>query len=164
MMFLFCAALLAAEPTTEELAYKVIKENNKTAMACTSHAKGTFGSVMPYSLDKGRPVVLISDLAVHTKNIQNNAKVSIFVMNDRSDLNSPRVTIMGKMVLVPEKELAEIKKTYFKEFPQAQIYEQFHDFNFYRLEISAIYYVGGFGPKAIEWINVEKYQEAAKGP
>lgn len=163
MMFLFCAALLAAEPTAEELAFKLISENNKTATACTQHKKGAFGSIMPYSLDsKGRPVVLISDLAVHTENIKANAKASIFVMKDRENLDSPRATLVGKFVLVPKEELKGTQEHYFKDFPKAKIYVQFHDFNFYRLEVTDIYYVGGFGPKPIEWIDMDKYREAVK--
>ena len=39
-----------------------------------------FGSVTPYSLDKkGRPVILISDLAQHTKNIEANSKISLTI-------------------------------------------------------------------------------------
>ena len=162
MMILLCAALLSAEPTAEELAYKLIKDNNKVGVACTSHEKGSFGSVMPYSLDsKGQPVVLISDLAVHTKNIKRDPKSSIFVMKDREDFNSARATLVGKFVKVPEKELETTGKHYFKDFPQAKIYSQFHDFNFYRLEVTDIYYVGGFGPKPIEWLDMDKYKEAA---
>jgi|SaaInlV_165m_DNA_2_1040747.scaffolds.fasta_scaffold45618_2 heme iron utilization protein len=162
MTFLFIAALLAAEPTVEEQAYKLIKDNNKTSMACTQHAMGAFGSVMPFLLDKGRPVVFISDLAEHTKNINKDSRASIFVMKDRSDFDSPRATIIGKFVLVPKKEIEEVKKAYIKEFPQAKFFAELHDFQFYRLEITGIYYVGGFGPKPIQWLDIKKYQEAAK--
>ena len=40
-----------------------------------------FGSVAPYCLDrKGRPVILISNIAQHTKNLKANPKVSLIVM------------------------------------------------------------------------------------
>ncbi len=164
MTFLICAALLVAEPTAEELAFKLVS-NTKVGTACTIHKKGPFGSVMPYAVDKkGRPLVFVSDLAVHTKNIKKNPKASIFITEPTKEVkfDNPRVTLIGKMNLVPKKELEAAKKIYFKKFPEAKIYEQFHDFNLYRLEITAIYYVGGFGPKPIQWLDIKKYQEAVK--
>lgn len=163
MTLLICAVLLAAEPTAEELAYKLVS-NTKVATACTMHEKGPFGSVMPYAVDaKGRPLVFLSDLAVHTKNIKKNAKASIFITESKDgDLDKARITLIGQLKIVPEKERKAAKELYFKRFPNAKIYESFHDFNIYRLEITDIYYVGGFGPKPIDWLDVKKYEEAAK--
>ena len=163
MIFLFFTALLVAEPTAEELAFK-LANTTKVGTACTSHKNGTLGSIMPYALDGfGCPIIFISDLAVHTKNIKKNPKASIFITEPtkEAEFDNPRMTLIGKMVLVPNKDLKEAKKIYFKRFPKAKAYEEFHDFSFYRLEITYIYYVGGFGPKPIKWLNVTKYQEAA---
>ena len=164
MIFLFIAALLAAEPTAEELAFKLVSDT-KVGTASTTHKNGPLGSMMPYALDDlGRPIVFLSDLAVHTKNIKKNSQASIFVTEPTKEVefDNPRLTLIGKMVLVPKKELEEARKLYFKRFPEAKIFEQFHDFSMYRLEITDIYYVGGFGPKPIQWLDIKKYQKAAK--
>jgi putative heme iron utilization protein len=127
MIFLFLA-LLVAEPTAEELAFKLVSDT-KVGTACTTHKKGPFGSVMPYAVDaKGQPLVFLSDLAVHTKNIKADSKASIFVTEPSKEakLDNPRVTLIGKMVVVPEKELKAAKELYFKRFPEAKIYEDFH--------------------------------------
>ena len=168
MALLFAALAMMAsdkpEPTAEESAYELVNAT-KVATACTTHEKGPFGSVMPYALDaEGRPLIFISTLAVHTKNIDKNPKASLFVTKPSEEvkLDSPRVTLIGEFKKVPEKELKGVKEAYFKKYPDAKIYEMFHDFSFYRLEITDIYYVGGFGPKPIDWLDVDKYKKAAK--
>lgn len=166
---LFIAALTVLatdkpEPTAEEAAYQLVNDT-KVATACTTHEKGPFGSVMPYAVDSdGRPLIYISNLAIHTKNIQKNPKASLFITkpSEEVELDNPRVTLVGEFKKVSEKELKEVKEAYFKKYPDAKIYEQFHDFAFYRLEVSDIYYVGGFGPKPIDWLDVDKYKKAAK--
>ena len=164
MILLFFTALFVAEPTAEEMAFKLVS-STKVGTACTTHEKGPFGSVMPYAVDaKGRPLVFLSDLAIHTKNIKKNSKASIFVTEPTKEVkfDNPRVTLIGIMSLVPDKELKAAKEIYFKKFPEAKIYEQFHDFNLYRMDITDIYYVGGFGPKPIRWLDIKKYHKAAK--
>jgi len=164
MTFLLCAVLLAAEPSAEELAFKLVSDT-KVGTACTTHEKGPFGSVMPYAVDaEGRPLIFISTLAIHTQNIEKNPKASLFVTtpSKEAELDSPRVTLMGEFEKVPDGDLKAVKEIYFKRFPDAKIYEEFHDFAFYRLKIKDIYYVGGFGPKPIAWLDVDKYTKAAK--
>src|SRR5580704_2881371 len=63
-----------------------------------------FGSVMPYGLDDlGRPVFLISTMAMHTQNLQANPHASLLVtLPDASGdpLGASRVTLLGNVLPV----------------------------------------------------------------
>src|SRR3984893_6883339 len=65
-----------------------------------------FGSVMPYGLDaKGRPIFLISTMAMHTQNLQGDARASLLVTQSGGDgdpLGSSRVTLVGNVAKIPE--------------------------------------------------------------
>src|SRR5437016_12856959 len=58
-----------------------------------------FGSVMPYGLDnQGRPIFLISTMAMHTQNLQADPRASLLVTQaDTSGdpLGASRVTVVG---------------------------------------------------------------------
>ncbi len=113
-----------------------------------------YGSSMPYMLDfQGRPVVYISEMAIHTKNINKNAKCSLTVISPENDVfNSPRITVLGEMKQIRDKN---IEKAYFDKYPQAKRFKKLHGFNFYILEIKELYYVGGFGN--IGWVDKNDY-------
>lgn len=117
-----------------------------------------FTSFVPFALDKGTPIIFISELAVHTKNLDKNSKCSLMVVKvDKKDLmNSQRITFIGKMKKVDDKEVKELKKLYLERFPDAEYLMELEDFSFYRMEIDKIYYIGGFGE--IEWIKAEDYK------
>jgi hypothetical protein len=114
-----------------------------------------FGSVSPFILDHaGRPVILISEIAEHTKNIDADPRVSIIVQPYTADMqNTGRVTIIGRAERLSEKDL--LGPRYLRYFPQAESYFAMHDFHFYRIEPIKIRWIGGFG--RIFWIDPETY-------
>ena len=66
-----------------------------------------FGSIVPYCLNKiGLPIILISKIAQHTKNINSNAKVSLIVVEGGADDSQTvgRVTFLGDAELVGKKD------------------------------------------------------------
>lgn len=128
----------------------------------SSDYKGTpFGSLMPYALDEeGNPLIYVSTLAVHTKNLTKNPKCSVMVTKvDDDDLfNSARVTFVGKMTKLTDKdEVEKAKKVFYGKHKKAEKLDQFHDFAFYKLEIEKIYYIGGFGD--IQWVEPKDYKK-----
>lgn len=115
-----------------------------------------FGSITPYLVDQdGSLLILISTLAEHTKNIQNDPHVSLITHDQRDPhiQTQGRVTIVGDALPEPEREQAGLR--YLRHFPEAQTYFEMHDFSFYRIRPVAIRYIGGFG--RIHWVNMENY-------
>jgi hypothetical protein len=70
-----------------------------------------FGSVMPYGLDEhGRPIFLISTMAMHTQNLQVDPRASLLVTQDNAGgdpLGASRVTLVGNVLTIPEPEVPE---------------------------------------------------------
>jgi hypothetical protein len=89
------------------------------------HPGFPFGSVMPYGLDdRGRPIFLISTMAMHTQNLQADPQASLLVMQHDTEgdpLGASRVTLLGNVLPVPKPELAEARKLYL----QRQLGEMF---------------------------------------
>ena len=111
-----------------------------------------FGSVVPYCLARdGHPVILISTIAQHTKNIQMNSKVSLIVTAGETDdiQAAARLTCLGNTSMVSDIE--DVSTRYYKYFPASRDYHKTHDFNFYRIELVRARYIGGFG--IIHWLE-----------
>src|SRR6202048_2340182 len=75
-----------------------------------------FGSVMPYGLDeRGRPIFLISTMAMHTQNLKADARASLLVTEGDGGgdpLGASRVTLVGNVLPLPVFEVAEARKLY----------------------------------------------------
>ena len=121
----------------------------------TKFAGYPFGSVAPFVLDhSGQPVILISTIAEHTKNIIANPKVSLLAFAGDEDLQaSARLTLIGKAKQIDKKDV-NLRARYLRYFPQAASYFETHDFNFYRIEIAQARYIAGFGKMG--WLSGEE--------
>ena len=134
-----------------------LAKNNKVASLSTNYKNTPFGSIIPYILDKkGRPVIFVSNMALHTKNINADSRCSIMMHKiDRNNVfNTSRITFVGRMVKL-EGDQDELRKAYLEKYKEAEDFIDFEDFSFYRLEIEKIYYISGFGD--IQWIKVDDY-------
>jgi putative heme iron utilization protein len=122
-----------------------------------------FGSMMPYAIDAaGRPVVFISSMAMHTQNLSSDMRASLFVMQpdvSGDPLAAARVTLVGTAVETPAEE---VRETYLARHENARYWQDFADFAYYRLEVAAAYFIGGFG--VMGWIPGEEYGKAAPDP
>jgi len=94
---------------------------------------------------QGHPVIFISKLAWHTRNILADPQGSVMVSEipqSGDALTGPRVTIMGRFEAIPPSEIAE---RYAHHHPAARVYLDFPDFSFWRLRPQKIHAVAGFG-------------------
>ena len=116
-----------------------------------------FTSITPYLVDHdGSLLILISGLAEHTRNILNDARVSLITHNqdDPHIQTQGRVTVVGHATL--QHDRAGCGKRYLRYFPEAQTYYGMADFNFFRITPLAIRHIGGFGD--IHWVKAEQYR------
>lgn len=156
------------EPSFAERVRTLVYRNLTGTLSTVSkkHPGVPFGSLMPYGLDeKGRPTFLISTMAVHTHNISNDPRASLFVSQADAGgepLNASRVTLMGSAGKVPDAELEGVRERYLARYRNASYWVDFDDFSFYRLEIDDVYFVGGFG--AMGWVTVDDYYSAEADP
>jgi heme iron utilization protein len=125
-----------------------------------------FGSVMPYALDgRGRPIFLISSMAMHTQNLQADARASLLVTQPDASgdpLGASRVTVMGNVLAIPKPEVADARKLYLGRYENSKYWVDFEDFSFYRMDVLDVYYVGGFG--VMGWVQASDYDLAQPDP
>jgi heme iron utilization protein len=130
------------------------------------HAGFPFGSLMPYALDaEGRPIFLISNMAVHTQNLKTDPRASLFIAQAAADadpLGAARATLIGQTEPVPEREVAFAREQYIARHENSRYWVDFPDFAFFRLQPFDVYYVGGFG--VMGWVAAEDYKLASPDP
>src|SRR6187455_2970787 len=92
----------------------------------------------------GAPVLLISRLALHTKNILADPRVSLMIdeRKEGDPLEGARVMILGKAVLTDD---PAVRRRYLARQPEAEVFAGFADFGFYKIDISGVHLVAGFG-------------------
>ena len=125
-----------------------------------------FGSLMPFAMDaQGRPIFLISNMAMHTQNLREDGRCSLFVMQAAAvgdPLGAARATLVGNAAVVGEEEKAAVKEIYLARHANASYWVDFADFHFFRLEPVDMYYVGGFG--VMGWVEAGDFAEAKADP
>ncbi len=155
----------APEPTHAERV-KTLLESESVGTLATQSVRNPgwpFASVMPFALVDNAPIFLISGMAIHTQNLLADGKASLLVMQSGAGsdpLGSPRVTLLGVVSRVDDP--APLREVYLQRHPSARYWVDFSDFSFFRLAVSEVYFVGGFG--VMGWVSSEDYQAADADP
>jgi hypothetical protein len=163
-------------PALPQLPEPTHAERIRTLMSLTSvatlstisrkHAGYPFGSLMPYALDAlGRPIFLISNMAMHTQNLKADPRCSLFVGQAAVDgdvLGAARATLIGNAEPVPENDKAGARERYLARHENSRYWVDFPDFSFFRLQPIDLYYVGGFG--VMGWVESRDYEHATPDP
>lgn len=154
------------EPSFAERARTLVHRGRTGSLATLSrkHPGHPFASLMPYAPDEaGRPLILISSLAMHTQNLHADPRSSLLVGEadfTGDPLAAGRVTLMGRAERVGGEPAT--RDTYLARHPNAAYWVEFRDFAFYRLSVEAVYVVGGFG--AMDWVEAGDYGAARPDP
>jgi putative heme iron utilization protein len=92
----------------------------------------------------GTPLLLISRLAIHTRNILADPRASL-MLDERKEgdpLQGARVMLMGT---VAKTESPDARRRYLAYQPEAEMFADFADFAFYELRLKGAHLVAGFG-------------------
>lgn len=119
----------------------------RTASLATLLDEGTpYASLVKAASDfAGQPVILISRLAWHTRNLQADGRASLLFCAPASDgdpLEAPRVTAIGR--LAPSTD-ASCAQRFLASHPDAAAYAAFGDFSHWRMEVERCHAIAGFG-------------------
>lgn len=158
---------MSGEPTHAERARTLVEVERVGALATVLASRGAapFGSLMPYGIDAGgQPILLISRLAVHSRNLAADPRASLLVSErgDDDPLAIARVTLVGQVAPLPEGDRAACRDAYLVRQPDARAWVDFADFAFHRLAVESAYFVAGFG--AMGWVPGADYRAAAPDP
>ena len=156
------------EPSFAERARTLVYISRIGSLSTLSRKKPgfPFGSVMPYGLDEhGRPIFLISTMAMHTQNLQADPRASLLITQadaGSDPLGASRVTLVGNVRRIPESEVADARNLYLERYANSKYWVDFEDFSFYRMDVVDIYYVGGFG--VMGWVSASEYGRSQPDP
>ena len=156
------------EPSFAERARTLVHMGRVGSLSTLSRKRPgfPFGSLMPYGLDgKGRPIFLISTMAMHTQNLQEDARASLLVTQPEASgdpLGAGRVTLVGNVAAIAGPEVGEARRLYLERHANSKYWVDFDDFSFFAMDVVDVYYVGGFG--VMGWIAAPEYGEAHADP
>ena len=112
-----------------------------------------FGSFVTFISGADRSIIFYaSDIAQHTINLKNNSKacITLFNLSEGDKQDSARLSLLGDVKKI-EEDIDEISRQFIEFFPESSQYSNMHDFNFYKLNISQVRWIGGFGK--IAWLS-----------
>jgi putative heme iron utilization protein len=150
----------------EEVRALLMSERNGVLCTLSKKMAGwPFGSITPYAVGAaGEPIILISEIAEHTRNLRADARASLLVQDSRASEDpqaGARVTLMGYAVPVPAAYADDAGRRYLELFPNSASYFQAHDFSLFRINITQVRYIGGFGE--IYWLSGDEIGDLAEG-
>lgn len=125
----------------------VLKAGSSGALSTHSVEKPgyPFASLALYALDeRGRPLFLLSGLAVHSRNLAADPRASLMVTEGDTQA-SARVTVLGRAAKLSGAEADAARESYLARHPEAKAWASFGDFAIWRLEPGDAYVVAGFG-------------------
>jgi putative heme iron utilization protein len=133
----------------------LVRGLDRAALATALPAEGggwPYASLVLAAVDHDlSPILLLSDLAEHTKAIAAADRVSLLFDGTHGldqPLTGPRVTLVGRAERTDDARLAQ---RFIARHPDAEMYAGFKDFHFYRVAVERAHLVAGFGK--IRWLS-----------
>lgn len=116
------------------------------ATALATDADWPYASLVTFACDvDGSPILLLSKLSDHTRNLQRDARGSLLIEDASRRVNpqtGPRVTLLGRILADREPRL---RHRFLARHPGAALYAEFGDFRVFRMAVERVHWVGGFG-------------------
>jgi hypothetical protein len=149
--------MIPALPEDNQIASRMVARACRKAALSTLDQEGSpYVSLVTLAFDHDlSPILLISGMSAHTKNMVADARVGFLFDGTDGHPNpqtGPRLSLQGKAVkLDPSDEEARLRARFLARNPAAQGYASFGDFSVWKVEPTRAQFVGGFG-RAV-WID-----------
>ena len=128
-----------------------------------------YGSFVTFALDDGDVVLLVSEMAEHTKNLRADDRASLLVAESSKEdpLANGRVTLFGRCRNVGAgagegDDRDRAKRAFLAKHPQSSYYVDYKDFSFWRLVVESARYIGGYG--RMSWVTGPEWAAAKPDP
>jgi heme iron utilization protein len=138
-----------ADFNASSLARSLLRRSRQGALATLMAGSGDpyCSLVNVASHADGSPILLISRLALHTKNILADSRVSL-MLDERAvgdPLEGARIMLAGRAEETTGEAAGTLRRRYLNAHPSAEAFVEFKDFSFFRIVPSAAHLVAGFG-------------------
>ena len=157
----------ARRPSAAEEARTIVASSIVGTLASLTSAGDPWASVVTYGqLADGLPVLCVSRLALHGRNLADDQRASLAVSAPVPDGEDPsdigRVTLAGRVEQPVGDELEAARAAYHAAVSSGESFTDWDDFTFWVLRIDQVRWVGGFGRMAST--DLERYNEAEPDP
>src|SRR6478752_7001285 len=141
------------QPTADfdpgKLARSLLRRSRQGALATLMAGSGDpyCSLVNVASHPDGSPILLISRLAVHTRNLLGDARVSL-MLDERAEgdpLEGSRIMLAGRAEGSKPDDLEVLRRRYLNTHPSAEAFVDFKDFSFFQIRPLGAHLVAGFG-------------------
>lgn len=152
-------------PSAAEAARTIAAATNAATLATLTAEGDPWASMVAFGLVGGTPVLCVSNLAEHGRNLAGDprASMSIVAANSDSDpLAGGRVTLAGRVSHPTAAERNPARQVYLAAVPAARSYLDFKDFTLWLLKVQRVRWVGGYG--RMDSATGEQYDAASPDP
>lgn len=154
------------EPAPGAEVRRLLRSLDRAALAtcmapdgAAGHGGWPYGSLVLLAVDQtAAPLLLLSDLAEHSRNIRADPRVALLIDGTAGlpdPLTGARATVLGRASVYED---AAARARYVARHPSAANYAGFKDFRLYRVEIASAHLVAGFG--RIDWVAAAEIVDA----
>jgi heme oxygenase (biliverdin-IX-beta and delta-forming) len=139
----------SADYNAGKLARSLLRRSRQGALATLVPGSGDpyCSLVNVASHPDGSPILLISRLALHTRNILGDSRVSL-MLDERAagdPLEGSRIMLAGRAEEAGGDQIALLRRRYLNAHPSAEAFVNFKDFAFFRIHPTGAHLVAGFG-------------------
>lgn len=156
----------APRRTPAEEARTLVAANSVGALSSVSEDGHPWASLVTYGVLKdGSPVLLLSTLAEHGRNLERDSRASLMVASrdgGSEPLAHGRVTLACEAARVEGEALEEAREVHLAAVPSAAMYVDFGDFSFWVLRVRRVRWVGGYG--RMDSVAADDYRAAEPDP
>ncbi|WP_280357825.1 HugZ family protein [Nocardia otitidiscaviarum] len=152
-------------PSAAEEARTVAASTNTATLASLSEDGGPWASLVTYGLLDGQPVLCVSRMAEHGRNLLADPRASLAVVSPDAPadpLAGARVTLAGVVERPDGAEAAAAREAHLAAVPAAKYYIDYSDFTLWILRVRRVRWVGGYG--RMDSATAEQYAAAAPDP
>ncbi|WP_428342943.1 HugZ family protein [Mycobacterium sp.] len=139
---------IAAQPSAAEQARTIAAGANAATLATLTADGDPWASLVAYGLMGGAPVLCVSNLAEHGRNLANDPRASVSIVAASSDVDplaTARITLAGVVVSPVGADRDAARAAYLEAVPGARFYIEYSDFTLWVLGVDRVRWVGGYG-------------------
>ncbi|SCM76670.1 Pyridoxamine 5'-phosphate oxidase-related FMN-binding protein [uncultured Pleomorphomonas sp.] len=136
----------------EDMARRILRSAATASLGTLTPDGGPFVTFVTLATDiDGAPLVLLSDLAAHTRHLARDGRASLLMQVPAGDSDDPltgaRATVVGRLQRVSrdEADRARLLARFLARHPEAEGYAGFGDFSIHRMTVEGVHLVAGFG-------------------
>jgi len=152
-------------PSAAEEARTIAASTNTGTLASLTSTGDPWASFVTYGLLDGAPVLCVSHMAEHGRNLAGDPRASMAIVAPTTDpdpLASGRITLAGVVERPTGDELIAAREAHLAAVPAAKYYVAYSDFSLWVLRVQRVRWVGGYG--RMDSATAEAYRAAAPDP